>query len=294
MSCFRPIAAFKLAGGGVSFVERARHDIVGDVKLPCGQCQGCRVDRARDWSLRIMHEATLHESACFLTLTYAPEHLPPGGSLNYRDFQQFMYRYRRKVGSGIRFFMCGEYGEQLQRPHYHAIIFGHQFSDLVPFGRGESGELSYTSQTLSQLWKKGHCLVGTLTKASAGYVARYNLKKVTGDLAKEYYQTVDSDGVIHPVTPEFCRMSTRPGIGAKWYDKFHSDVHVHDYVVHDGVRNRIPRYYDKRGRDRYDIEQSKQDRTLKAVKHAANNTPERLLVREEVLKASMKSLKRSI
>lgn len=191
--------------------------------------------------------------------------------------------------------MCGEYGSERDRPHYHALIFGHQFEDLVPFGRGESGEISYTSKTLDKLWGKGHALVGTLTKASAGYVARYSLKKVTGDRAELHYQSVDQDGEIHTLTPEFCRMSTRPGIGAGWYHKYHSDVHVHDYVVADGSRNRIPRYYDKLGkRVGYDVEQNKQCRALRALEHADNNTPERLAVREEVLVASMKSLKRSI
>ena len=75
------------------------------------------------WALRCMHEAKLHDRNCFVTLTYDDLHLPPHGSLRYRDIQLFHKKLRRRVGA-FRFFLCGEYGEQLGRPHYHACYFG--------------------------------------------------------------------------------------------------------------------------------------------------------------------------
>jgi hypothetical protein len=44
-----------------------------------------------------------------------------------------MKRLRKKYShKKLSFYHCGEYGEKQGRPHYHAIIFNHQFSDLIP------------------------------------------------------------------------------------------------------------------------------------------------------------------
>lgn len=208
MPCYSPAKAFKLASGGICFSELKRHgDIIGDTKLPCGQCLGCRLDRAREWSIRCLHEAKMHAENSFITLTYNDANLPADGSLNYKHFQDFMKRYRKSLGKPIRFFMCGEYGEQQERPHYHAIIFGHKPSDLLLYKTNGNGNQTYTSDYLTNLWGMGYVVVGDVTRQSAGYVARYCLKKVTGDRAEAHYG--------HR-TPEFARMSLKPGIGASF------------------------------------------------------------------------------
>ena len=121
MACYKPIEAFKdLAGGPVRFHEfkNSRR-----VQLKCGQCIGCRLERQEMWAVRCYAESRCHARNSFITLTYSPENYPMHGSLTYQDFQKFMYRLRRKYGP-VRFFMAGEYGEQLERPHYHALLFG--------------------------------------------------------------------------------------------------------------------------------------------------------------------------
>lgn len=269
---------------------------MGRLDLPCGQCIGCRLARAEAWSLRIMHEAQLHpDRSWFITLTYSPENLPANGSLNYRDFQLFMKRLR-KVSPGVRFFMCGEYGEQLSRPHFHACLFGHHIADLKQFKMTPAGTL-YTSDSLSRLWGLGFVSIGELTKKSAGYVARYSLKKVTGDAADAHYTRVDSEtGELVELTPEFCRMSLKPGIGANWYRKYGRDVLSIDSVVHDGRKHRVPRYYDTlhRRADAGALESVKEARALRARVHYLDQTPERLAVREEVQRARIRSLRRTI
>ncbi|MEO5355656.1 MAG: hypothetical protein H7835_21005, partial [Magnetococcus sp. XQGC-1] len=93
-----------------------------------GQCVGCRLERSRQWAIRVMHEASQHEHNCFITLTYNDDNLPANGSLNYRHFQNFMKRLRKYyVEFTVRFYMCGEYGENFARPHYHACIFAIMF-----------------------------------------------------------------------------------------------------------------------------------------------------------------------
>jgi len=199
MACYKPLTAYltpwqinnseakdsKKVFRRVSFKEDADHSI--QVSLPCGQCVGCRLERSRQWAVRCVHESQLHKENCFITLTYAPEHLPQNSSLDYRDFQLFMKRLRKRfTGKSIRFYMCGEYGENFGRPHFHACIFGHNFDDLKLWKTQNDVPL-FRSKTLEELWPFGHSSVGTVTFESAAYVARYIMKKVTGDAAAEHY-----------------------------------------------------------------------------------------------------------
>ena len=264
------------------FAQLSRYDIVGDVKLPCGQCTGCRVDRAREWSVRCLHEAKCWKENSFVTLTYNDENLPANGSLDYTHFQKWMRALRKRVGP-VRFFMCGEYGEVSLRPHYHAILFGYQFPDLRPWGRSPAGHPVYRSALLEELWRYGNSLIGAVTKESAGYVARYCLKKVTGDRAEAHY-----GGRV----PEFARMSLKPGIGARFFERYQSDILPNDYCVADGVKIPVPRYYEKLWKG--DLDEVKYRREVYGRDHADNNTEDRLQVREEVLKAKLAFCKRSV
>jgi len=271
----------------------ARQGADRELTLPCGACVGCRIARARSWSLRCVHEASLHKLNCFVTLTYSPSNLPSGGSLRYRDFQLFMKRLRKQTKIPIRYFVCGEYGEALSRPHYHACLFGVDFPDKVPTTLlGRSG--GYRSAFLDRVWGLGHCHVGDLNVRSAGYAARYVLKKITGQMADRHYQRADRDGVLHRVAPEFARMSLRPGVGAGWLGKFRGDVFNRDFVVHEGSQYPVPKYYD-RLLDRVDPDQLaalKEGREVRAIPFRADGTPARLAVREEVERARLRELKR--
>lgn len=205
------------------------------MQVPCGQCLGCRIIYRRSWAIRCMHEASLYDRNCFITLTYSDQHIPKDGSLKKSHFQKFMKRLRKRFAPRvIRFFHCGEYGDTTQRPHYHAILFNHQFDDLKLFSRKKSGNY-YTSQTLSQLWPFGHSMIGDVTFSSASYVAGYIFKKVNGAHADQYYQGKQ---------PEYCTMSRRPGIAYNWFKQFKTDVYPHDMVVSNGIEFKPPRYYD--------------------------------------------------
>lgn len=282
MACHKPLTAYKCADGSVVFNQLARYQIQHEILLPCGQCTGCRVDRAREWSVRCMHEAKMHDANSFLTLTYNDENIPSNGSLDYRHFQLFMKRLRMRVGP-VRFFMCGEYGDQTLRPHYHALIFGYDFPDKKPWRKSANDYMLYRSAELETLWKYGNAEIGTVTLQSAGYCARYCIKKVYGDLAPSHYGERE---------PEFGHMSLKPGIGATFFDKFQSDIYPSDFCVADGRITSIPKYYDKLYKG--SLDEIKETRELKASKHAANNVHERLAVREEVLNAKLKFLKREL
>lgn len=217
------------------------------MSVPCGQCIACRVARTQQWTTRLMHEASMHEASCFTTLTFDPEHVPFLGSIDRRHVQLFMKRLRKALGEGLRFFAAGEYGEQSNRPHYHVILFGTDFrADRVPHRRSSTGHMLYRSPLLERLWPFGISSIGDLTTASAGYVAAYTVKKITGDgaLAHERYRRCESEsGVQWYVEREFILMSNRPGIGASWFDQYEGDCFPSDFVVVDGQRRPVPAYY---------------------------------------------------
>lgn len=248
--------------------------------------------------MRISHEAQLHDSNVFVTLTYDDEHLPSSGSLSLRDCQLFMKRLRKAFGQ-LRFFLCGEYGESTWRPHYHAIVFGLALADLRAHKKSASGAQLYTSETLTKLWGLGHVYLGMVTFESARYVARYATKKITGAKAGKHYEKVDKHGEIHQLKPEFAVMSRRPGVGAGWIDKYHADVYPCDFVVASGkIRGKPPRYYDKRHGEREPamVEALKSERKDYALqpRQEANSTKARLAVRAEVTRSRLALYKRDI
>jgi len=264
------------------------------LQLPCGQCQHCRLQRSAEWATRITHEAQLYERNCFVTLTYSDEHLPEDSGLQKRHWQLFAKAMRKEVGP-FRYYMCGEYGERTNRPHYHACIFGEDFSeDRELASVNHQGDRVYESKWLDWIWKKGGCRVGNLTSQSAAYVARYCMKKATGPAALERYERVNTEtGEVLRVQPDFALMSLKPGIGARWLDQYKNDVYPMDEVVINGTRRRVPRYYDKRI-PAVELEAFKAKRLAAAEKHKEDLTPERLIVRERVMESKIKQLTRNI
>lgn len=263
MPCFRPLKGYQhllkdLESGKRKVFFKLRegyHDKL--IQIACGQCRYCRLRKSKDWAIRMMHEAKQYDRNCFITLTYDPEFLPPGGTLVKKHFQDFMKRLRRKYGSGIRFYHCGEYGDKFMRPHYHACIFNFDFDDKVHW-KTVNGYKYYTSKKLSRVWtfagkRKpiGHVVIGELTFESAAYVARYVTKKITGPKAKyKYWKPVllqDGSwiGEISELLPEYSTMSRAPGIGRGWFDRFSSDVYPSDEVILGGRKMRPPKYYDQ-------------------------------------------------
>lgn len=297
MPCYSPLSAWQTDSGEIVFAERG--SIRRELTLPCGQCIGCRLERSRQWAIRCYHEAQTHELNSFVTLTYSDEYLPRGGSLVYYDFQRFMKRLRNSH-AGVRFFMCGEYGDLNLRPHYHSCLFNCFFTDRVFHKALPSGFNLYTSAELSELWPFGFSSIGDVSFESAAYIARYVCKKVTGAPAEEHYTRVDtSTGEIHRVEPEFCQMSRKPGIGAAWFSRYHKDAFGtdgRDYVVVRGVKMKPPKYYDNllKSSEGFLSDYIEFLRTQKAQKSAPDNTPERLAVREEVTRARLRFKARSI
>lgn len=280
------------ASTGKPYTERGRgfsfHPADGDGRhaaLPCGQCLGCRLDWAADWALRCEKEAKLWPHNSFITLTYNDEELPVGGTtrstVSKREFQLFMMRLRKELGSGIRFFASGEYGDTNDRAHYHALLFNCCFADRVPWRMSRGNQL-YRSATLERLWPFGFSTIGDVNFQTANYVAKYVVKKLRGSLAQQQYADRE---------PPFVLMSRRPGLGAGWYAKFGDEVYPSGSVVYgEGRIRRAPRYFDKlRSREKpMDVVTAKHNRRLKAITaQSLSNTSTVLQARETNLRARL-------
>lgn len=305
MPCFHPVhgyySDYKNPSGKRDFVftkPKGSH-IVQEVTRKCGQCVGCRLEYSRQWAMRCHFEASIHKDNCFITLTYDQEHLPENYGIHRRDVQLFFKKLRRKYhkgkdGEGIKYYYCGEYGEKTSRPHYHAIIFNHDWSDKELFSIRDNIRL-YTSSSLQKLWPKGFVTTGSCTFESSAYVARYVMKKHYGKDSNENYEWVNMEtGQIYDRDKEFVGMSN--GIAEKWFQKYKNDVYPHDYVILRDKKMKPPKYFD----NLYDIENPEKFQEIKAKRTDVsqiildNNTPDRLKVREHIQKHKIEKLTRKL
>jgi len=302
MPCFKPLTGYRSKdrnpSGKRSIVFNPNAGLKDlPLSIPCGQCGACRLERSRKWAVRCIHEASLHKDNSFITLTYDEEHLPKDHSLHKEDFQKFMKRLRKHFrGRKVGVFYCGEYGDQKKRPHFHACLFNCDFSDKEIVGENHRQEKYYESQCLNRLWKKGKTIIGDVTFNSAAYVARYITKKITGKQAHLHYELTDyTTGEVFELTPEFAHCSRNPGIGINWYNKHKADLYPDDFVLVNGKKVRIPRFYD----EKYEAEHPETFAKIKARRHTKgeqqkeNNTPDRLRVREELFERKLILLKRN-
>ncbi len=345
MPCYTPLKGYVKVGGG--FTGDASKGNGTKMEVACGQCLGCRLDHSRMWAMRIIHEAQLYaisSGSSFITLTYDRSNVPSDWSLCLRDFQLFMKVFRRDLADRglprIRFFMCGEYGVicrhgfateegvirygeilplcgdgdgcNVGRPHFHAIIFNVMFPNKFEVGRGHDDIIYYSDDSLTSAWQKGFVSMGDVTMESAGYVARYAVKKVGGLVLDSYivpdgesdiisnlrfnYVTFNDQHGFSDVRPEFSTQSNRPGIGADWFDKYQSDVFPSDEVPvpGQGVFKKVPGYYDLL----FDRENPELMEKVKEVRqawlklHLGEVSPERLMDKYKVKLRQIGNLKR--
>ena len=93
-----------------------------------------------------------------------------------------------------------------------------------------------TCRNDAERWKKGKVHIGTVTGASAAYVAQYTVKG-------SRLPAASPEGV--EATRPFLLMSRRPGIGQPWLEQ-HADDLRHGYLITDGSKTAIPTYYKRK------------------------------------------------
>lgn len=239
MRCIAPIKA----GYGhdltsiVYSTKKATKELLG-FEFECRKCLPCRLNQAREKSIRAWHETKTVDDSIFFTATYNEESLL-SPKLIYADWQQFMKDLRNHLqyhdpDRKIRAMVTGEYGDKNKRPHWHAIIFNYRPEDqpLRPTRHTELGHPTYVSPLLDKLWGRGNTEYGEVSIESAGYVARYAAKKLTHGR--------DQDHDYHPVhkTPQ------GRGLGRTWIEQNWLHTFENGFVVlPNGQKSKIPRYY---------------------------------------------------
>lgn len=224
MPCYHSKAAWETGLAGKKSISfKFRTDREPDYFIDCGKCEGCRARARTDWATRIYHESQMWDRNSFLTLTYNEENYPDDGKINKKDIQNFINRLRKSTNRKIRYFACGEYGEQTRRAHYHAIIFNEDF--LSSRHQYDISDGVYGNSHLErQLWQKGRVTISPFNHARAKYTAGYVTKKIND-------------------TDTFSLMSCRPPLGKTWVQKYHDNIRRNETIIIDGNPYPIPRVY---------------------------------------------------
>ncbi|UDN67504.1 replication initiator protein [robinz microvirus RP_34] len=300
MGCDFPIKAYRtdevLPSGkrAITFNPLRGLNSSSPFQLPCNNCVGCRLERSRQWMVRMTHEAKMHQHNCFITLTYDNQHVPESFGLDLRHWQLFMKKLRRRTPHKIRFFGCGEYGDENLRPHYHAILFGHDFSDKKLWKTNHRGDAIYNSAFLTDVWSMGFATTQDVTPGSTGYVARYSVKKLAGESRPDkYYRISPVTGAYYNIRTEFGVMSKKPGIGHTFFDKYKSDLFPSGTVVVNGRVQSIPRYYMNRLSEEERQYISRNQRRA-SLQHKEHQTTERRWAKVAVRDARIKKLTRTL
>lgn len=236
----------------------------------CGQCPSCQRAKIREWSIRACHELDSYSGvASFITLSYAPKHLPKGakkpqvegdklGVLVPRDATLFIKRLRkycdRVLGKKIRYLLCGEYGTKYWRPHFHILVYGvscEEWSQSAPIRRDPSRALALIKsdehrvktegqKVLQEIWGKG--LVDLDVKPMHEYAAQYVVGYIRKKIGSKYggKEIYEDNGRPRPY------MTTSKGIGGEWSRRHEQDWLKTLEISWQGHQFAIPRYYIKR------------------------------------------------
>lgn len=207
----------------------------------------------------------------------------------------------------FRIFACAEYGDKSLRPHMHIIFFGLVLDDLVLLRKSHKGYNLYTSKFLDDRWtetldnvvyKKGIITVQECTWETCAYTARYIMKKLNGDMAKEYEQNA--------MDPPFVTMSRRPGIGYAYLANHIDDIREFEYITvgtQSGSKSfRPPRYFNSKLVDidpdyvyngKIDTRNFTENQELIKKKLYSQDFLSQLLSEEKILKDRISSLRRN-
>lgn len=197
------------------------------IPVPCSKCPPCLKRRTSGWSYRLVKEGERSMSALFVTLTYDTTFVPitEKGFMNLdkTDVQKFFKRLRKLSNQKLKYYVCGEYGTQKMRPHYHIILF------------------NANKEMIEKAWKLnnkplGSIFIGNVSEASIGYTLKYMTKK--GKIPLHHNDDRQK---------EFSLMSKRLGdnyITPKMIKWHKNDLENRMFVnIQDNKKIAMPRYY---------------------------------------------------
>lgn len=253
----------------VSYQFALSDDIIESVVVPCGKCEGCRMDHARYWANRMTMETISQKKfkevykpktvdsilpefeTWFITLTYDNDHLPVGdwvcnssgdqvryGTLSKKHVQDFLKRLRinlHRIGweEPILFYNAGEYGETTFRPHYHMIIWNMPIYDIEQIGKTENGFPLFKSKFIEDTWTHGHVTIAVSNWNTCAYTARYCTKKA-GMSGDEFSAAYDNMGIQKPFqsfSAPKSKNSKTHCLGMLFYEENKEKIYLHDKII---------------------------------------------------------------
>jgi len=174
-------------------------------------------------------------------------------NLSKTDVQLFMKRLRKKHTNTLKYYVCGEYGTQTHRPHYHMILFNAR-QDLI-----------------QPAWDLGKIHYGTVEAASIGYTLKYMNKPTRipmykGDDRQKEFSLMSKGLGKSYLTPQMIS-----------YHKADLENRMHINIL-DGKKIAMPRYFKDKIYDENEREQIKQHMIIEQGKliEEFNNHPEYL------------------
>lgn len=223
--------------------------------VPCNKCTNCKIQIAKEWALRCCLELPYWDKAIFTTLTYRDSELPKDFSIHKRELENFFHDLRNDCRNRkIKFLASGEYGDK-GRPHYHAIIFGIGLSNEKRIIGATDETFNSENSLIEKNWTKGNVFNGAVTYNSCRYTASYVFKKYYDELKEEIYT---DNGLEVPF------QKTSNGLGKQWYLDYGKQTLERGYIMFNGIKHTIPRYFLKL----FEKDEKKQDLKKLQIDHA--------------------------
>lgn len=267
----------------IYFVSSDKRFDPDTIVIPCGKCEDCKLDYARDWSVRCMCESTLWNDNYFVTLTYNDENLPEAlpvcsfSDLEIENFQSLVDMSDDTISFdevlydkiaenrmlGNEFFMSPlvpKHFTQFMKSVRQRWKRDYNFEGIRFFGCGEYGSKSLRPHYHLimfnfpifdlQLYKynNGNPLYVSEVLNSVwnkGYVVIGKVSPQScGYVARYNYKKQISKQNIFGVPHEFVRMSRNPGIASMYFSKHYEELVKSQFSVYfDGREYRNISYF---------------------------------------------------
>lgn len=260
-------------------------------QIPCRHCWACSLNYSAEWATRIMFEAQKYTHNYWITLTYNDDWLPVAekielgekvfenlgdeiwneGTLWEPHVKKFIhdlrqYLERTKNHTGMKYFYCGEYGENTHRSHYHMILLNCplDIKEFHKFRIDENYKYHWNSHEIERYWKYGYVDISELEWSNAAYTARYCMKKLHTKNDEEYAR----EGKL----PEYIRMSRN--IGRSYYEEHKNEIYKNDEIIMRTIKGNVGNFKPPKAWDRLFKEQHPEqwDNIKKSRKKAAERT----------------------
>jgi len=206
--------------------------------LPCGKCPYCLSRRANNWVFRCIQEAKIATCSTWVTLTYENPSITPNGFMTVQKstFQKFMKRLRKsypKDHPKIKYFACGEYGDETERPHYHAVIFNADPESIEKAWQGSYIHVCETTGDIQEI-KLGICHFDEVNENTVMYTAKYMMKakkvpKFKADDRNKEFQLFSKGLGSNYLSPDVLR--------------WHQEDPERLFVTVSGFKKALPRYF---------------------------------------------------